>query len=248
MKQINQLSRREWEVVRLLMQGKSNKLIAASLAISERTVEFHLKNIYTKFQVSSRIELILKLVNATGGVDLEKLGYSTVDNSGKTTENGDRFDSQKNWIVSPWSERNGTMNTHIRKILQNALTGFAPSVFLLMIITEALDGIRYFTKHHEWQAFLKASIMEKTFWEVFLLELFLLTGGYVATTLIFGFKGPSLTLRRSVLAGIGAVIGLALLSVFIQPASLPMIALVSLLTGGLSVLLPFHKSSQTMNG
>jgi DNA-binding NarL/FixJ family response regulator len=35
------LSRREWEVAELLLQGKSNKLIALSLGISERTVEFH---------------------------------------------------------------------------------------------------------------------------------------------------------------------------------------------------------------
>ncbi len=60
----NQLSEREKEVVRLLLQGKSNKLIALSLGISVRTVEFHLKNIYAKFQVNSRIELILKLGHA----------------------------------------------------------------------------------------------------------------------------------------------------------------------------------------
>jgi len=39
------LSRREEEVVDLLLQGKSNKQIALALHISERTVEFHLKNI-----------------------------------------------------------------------------------------------------------------------------------------------------------------------------------------------------------
>ena len=55
------LSRREKEVVGLLLQGKSNKQIALSLGVSERTVEFHLRNIYNKTQVSSRVELILKL-------------------------------------------------------------------------------------------------------------------------------------------------------------------------------------------
>jgi len=49
MTQNNRLSNREWEVVELLLQGKSNKLIAGALGISVRTVEFHLKNIYTKF-------------------------------------------------------------------------------------------------------------------------------------------------------------------------------------------------------
>ena len=63
MAQSPQLSDREWEVVELLRQGKSNKIIADALTIYERTVEFHLKNIYTKFEVSSRVELILKLGN-----------------------------------------------------------------------------------------------------------------------------------------------------------------------------------------
>jgi DNA-binding NarL/FixJ family response regulator len=59
------LSSRQQEVVDQLLEGKSNKLIASSLNISERTVEFHLKNIYDKFQVSSRVELILKLGDST---------------------------------------------------------------------------------------------------------------------------------------------------------------------------------------
>ena len=88
MVQVNQLSKREKEVVDLLLQGKTNKLIAFSLGISNRTVEFHLKNIYAKFQVNSRIELILKLGNTTGNDITDKdLGYSPVDKPGKITEN-----------------------------------------------------------------------------------------------------------------------------------------------------------------
>lgn len=100
MAQFNQLSNREREVVKLLLQGKSNKLIALSLGISDRTVEFHLKNIYAKFQVSSRIELILKLGDATGRFDIEKLGYSTVDGKGENAENRDRFNSRMSWAAS----------------------------------------------------------------------------------------------------------------------------------------------------
>jgi DNA-binding CsgD family transcriptional regulator len=96
----SQFSEREKEVTELLLQGKSNKLIAASLGISSRTVEFHLKNIYAKFQVSSRIELILKLGNTTGRLEFEKLGYSTVDNMRKTAENRVRFNSRMNWTAS----------------------------------------------------------------------------------------------------------------------------------------------------
>jgi len=71
------LSDREWEVVNLLRQGKTNRQIAAALHITERTVEFHLNNIYSKYQVRSRVELVLKL------------GESTVDREGQTTDNGD---------------------------------------------------------------------------------------------------------------------------------------------------------------
>jgi DNA-binding CsgD family transcriptional regulator len=87
MAQINELSNREWEVVNLLLEGKSNKLIASSLHISIRTVEFHLKNIYDKFHVSSRVELVLKL------------GESTVAKEGEIDENGDRSNSL-NWDTS----------------------------------------------------------------------------------------------------------------------------------------------------
>jgi DNA-binding CsgD family transcriptional regulator len=59
------LSKREQEVVDRLLEGESNKLIAASLGITERTVEFHLKNIYDKYRVQSRVELVLKLRSST---------------------------------------------------------------------------------------------------------------------------------------------------------------------------------------
>jgi len=87
----NQLSTREQDVLKHLLQSKSNKLIAASLGISVRTVEFDLGNMYSKFQVSSRIELVLKLRNPTGKVDFEQLGYSTVAHSGKNAGNWDSY-------------------------------------------------------------------------------------------------------------------------------------------------------------
>ncbi len=100
MSQFDKLSNREWQVVKLLLQGKSNKLIASSLGISIRTVEFHLKNIYAKFQVSSRIELVLKLGNTTGNAEIEKLGYSTVDKAGRNAENRDTLNSGTNRVAS----------------------------------------------------------------------------------------------------------------------------------------------------
>ena len=65
MTQSDPLSKREWEVAKLVLEGKSNKAIALALHISESTVEFHLKNIYAKHQVGSRVELLLKLREST---------------------------------------------------------------------------------------------------------------------------------------------------------------------------------------
>lgn len=83
------LSRREKEVVDLLLLGKSNKQIALGLGISERTVEFHLNNVYSKMQVGSRTELILKLVESTR-VSSYKQVESTVDAGGDGIHNGNR--------------------------------------------------------------------------------------------------------------------------------------------------------------
>ena len=89
MRPLNQLSNREQEVANLLLEGKSNKLIAASLHIAESTVEFHLTNIYAKYQVSSRTELILKL-GESRVADNEKL----IDNRGRL-----KF-LWRNWVTS----------------------------------------------------------------------------------------------------------------------------------------------------
>jgi DNA-binding NarL/FixJ family response regulator len=62
MTQLAQLSQqREADVAGLLLQGKSNKQIAASLNISVCAVEFHLSNIYSKLSVSSCTKAVLKL-------------------------------------------------------------------------------------------------------------------------------------------------------------------------------------------
>jgi DNA-binding CsgD family transcriptional regulator len=126
MTQVDQLSKREREVAKLLLEGKSNKLIALSLGISERTVEFHLKNIYAKFQVSSRIELILKLVNTTGGAKIENLGYSTVERLGENTENRGRFNSLKVWTTSFRATVSIIGKELIMKVLMKNPSAFLP--------------------------------------------------------------------------------------------------------------------------
>jgi DNA-binding CsgD family transcriptional regulator len=52
------ISPREQEIIRLVLQGYSNQKIAETLFISLHTVKTHLRNIYPKFEVSSRYELI----------------------------------------------------------------------------------------------------------------------------------------------------------------------------------------------
>jgi DNA-binding CsgD family transcriptional regulator len=54
-------SNREIEVVALLLQGKSNKEIAHTLGVSNRTIEAHLSSIYSKLAVTSRTEAVIKL-------------------------------------------------------------------------------------------------------------------------------------------------------------------------------------------
>jgi DNA-binding NarL/FixJ family response regulator len=54
------LTAREREVLQLLARGLRNKEIAARLIVSERTVNFHLANIYAKLHVSGRTEALSK--------------------------------------------------------------------------------------------------------------------------------------------------------------------------------------------
>ena len=50
------LTERQWEVLRLLSQGKSNREIAQSLVLSERTVQRHIADIYVKIDARNRSE------------------------------------------------------------------------------------------------------------------------------------------------------------------------------------------------
>jgi NarL family two-component system response regulator LiaR len=53
------LSDREIDVLKLAAQGLSNKYIADELLLSKRTVEGHLRNIFSKLGVGSRTEAVL---------------------------------------------------------------------------------------------------------------------------------------------------------------------------------------------
>lgn len=55
MKTLSSLTSREIEILRLVLAGYTNKAIAAEIYVSEKTVEFHLDNIYTKIGVRTRL-------------------------------------------------------------------------------------------------------------------------------------------------------------------------------------------------
>jgi NarL family two-component system response regulator LiaR len=59
---VDALTDREQEILKLLAQGLSNKMIAAQLYLSVRTVEGHLANIYSRLGVHSRTEAMLMAV------------------------------------------------------------------------------------------------------------------------------------------------------------------------------------------
>lgn len=50
------LTKRETEVLGLVIEGKSSKEVADELYVSKRTVDFHLANIYDKLQVNNRVQ------------------------------------------------------------------------------------------------------------------------------------------------------------------------------------------------
>ena len=53
------LTAREIEIAQLVCRAKRNKEIARALCLSQQTVETHLRNIYAKLNINSRVELAL---------------------------------------------------------------------------------------------------------------------------------------------------------------------------------------------
>ena len=57
------LTDREIQTTELVLQSKTNKIIANELNITERTVKAHLHNTFEKFNVTDRLALVLKIKN-----------------------------------------------------------------------------------------------------------------------------------------------------------------------------------------
>jgi len=58
----NNLSRREAQVALCCVEGLTNAEIGNRLSVSEQTVKFHLRNVFVKFAVRRRAELISRLL------------------------------------------------------------------------------------------------------------------------------------------------------------------------------------------
>ncbi len=57
---VRAITRREAEVLYLVLQGKGTREVAACLYISTATVQKHLKNIYRKLEVHNKVEALQK--------------------------------------------------------------------------------------------------------------------------------------------------------------------------------------------
>jgi two-component system, NarL family, nitrate/nitrite response regulator NarL len=66
------LSPSERKVKELVLLGLSNKKIASRLGVTEKTIKFHLTNIFAKIKVQSRAELIVS-ENIEKGVTIEEI-------------------------------------------------------------------------------------------------------------------------------------------------------------------------------
>jgi NarL family two-component system response regulator LiaR len=63
-KTLDQLTPTEFQVLRLIGQGKSNDEIADAMFISKNTVRSHIKSIYAKFDTHNRLQLALYAINS----------------------------------------------------------------------------------------------------------------------------------------------------------------------------------------
>jgi len=61
---VEELTRREWDVSRLLCRGCSAKNIAAELEVSVHTVRRHMEHIYKKLNAQCRVVAVIRILEA----------------------------------------------------------------------------------------------------------------------------------------------------------------------------------------
>ena len=63
---IHSLTRREREVMEMVVEGKANKVIAIDLGLSQRTVEVHRANVMEKMRTKTLADLVRMVSRASG--------------------------------------------------------------------------------------------------------------------------------------------------------------------------------------
>jgi DNA-binding CsgD family transcriptional regulator/Tfp pilus assembly protein PilF len=66
-----QLTPQELQIAQLVAEGRTNRDVAATLFLSQKTVEFHLTNIYRKLDIHSRSELVRRFAREAAEVEGE---------------------------------------------------------------------------------------------------------------------------------------------------------------------------------
>jgi DNA-binding CsgD family transcriptional regulator len=134
---MDNLSKREKDVIRLLLLGKSNKQIAHELEIAERTVEFHMNNIFKKIGAGSRVELVLKLGKSTADF-ANKPVESTVAADGQIAQNGKKANTSN--PVQEFSDEK-TSESYEELAMTRRLESILPVVVTLLGIALAIFGV-----------------------------------------------------------------------------------------------------------
>ena len=67
------LTQRELQILQLVIEGKTNKAIAREIFISEKTVEFHLDNLYTKIGARTRLLAVVWAIKHGLGIGTREI-------------------------------------------------------------------------------------------------------------------------------------------------------------------------------
>jgi DNA-binding CsgD family transcriptional regulator len=141
-------SKRELQVIRLLMQGKSNKQIALILGISEGTVESHLTSIYSKLGVDSRVPAILAIGQSGLSLDAhdqENMGKTPGEktgNHGKTPGDvvtGKGYDGYGQPFSAKDGEMIGRKNSPIRNKTIPGILAITITLIAALVLYEVLS-------------------------------------------------------------------------------------------------------------
>lgn len=109
------LSNREAEVAELVSKGLSNKEVANQLFVTEKTVKFHLTNIYKKMSVKSRAQLIVWCLPHIGFIENDNRNESE-----RATSSADQRAGQVDLIPGGATANQSIENTVLPTSINNA--------------------------------------------------------------------------------------------------------------------------------